>query len=158
MSRWLILVRHAHRDTRNKKRDNGLSKKGRKQSLALATFFDDQFAGHSVCFTSSPKLRCVETLQPLAKKLRIKIAISPELREKEPKEAATRFRLRIKKIIEHWPAENPQIWVVCGHGDGIPLALRELIGLPIELKKGGVAILEISGAKRELLWLLPTLI
>lgn len=63
-----ILIRHAHRDTADRAQDNGLSKKGREQAKRLRKYFEERFpeGEGDLVLVTSPKKRCVETIEPIA--------------------------------------------------------------------------------------------
>jgi 2,3-bisphosphoglycerate-dependent phosphoglycerate mutase len=74
----LFLVRHAHSDY-SADDMRGLSEQGRQASLRVA----DLLQGCDVAaIISSPYTRAVETVQPLADRLKMTIEIEPDLRER----------------------------------------------------------------------------
>lgn len=130
----LLLVRHAHRDKpMGSAFDNGLSKKGRRQAQKLARHYRDRLRG--AYFVSSPKIRCVETLQPLSKKIRI----DPFLDE------GPRMAERVNAFLKWWKTKGPSLVVVCSHGDWLPMALKKLTRATIEMEKGAAAEIHSSG-------------
>jgi 8-oxo-dGTP diphosphatase len=110
-----------------------LSPKGWKQSELLA----DRFVKLGVStLHSSPYLRCVQTLEPLAGRLQRSIEIEPRLSEEEPFEP-------VLGLI----AEVPDGAVLCSHGDVIPATIMALerrgteIRTPPDWRKASVWVL-----------------
>src|ERR1700722_14595820 len=99
MSKTLILIRHGHRDTARRELDNGLDDKGREQAKAIKRFFGERFQPEEykrgLWFVSSPKLRCVETLQPAAKLFERPVDVNPDLEEQGPREGAAGLNQRV---------------------------------------------------------------
>lgn len=160
MPRKLIIVRHAHRDKPKplgRLADNGLSKKGKAQAKAVLAHFLKVQETRQVKLISSPKVRCVETLAPLAKRLKTKIEIHPALDEQQPSQTEAAYQKSIKGFLEHWARGRQGVTVICSHGDWIPRALEIIVGGPIELKKGGWAEIEQEGHGLHLVWLLQRL-
>ncbi len=141
--RALLLVRHAHRDTSNRGLDNGLSLKGQKQANALARYFDKLGSRkRETLLLSSPKLRCRETIQGLEKAANTSVETLDLLDEQGPRETTGEFQRRVRSLCRWWARENIDLTVCCTHGDWIPAAMRILFGLEIELKKGGIILIE----------------
>lgn len=160
MVKTLILIRHAHRDTSERALDNGLSGKGREQAKAVRRFFMSRFQPedlkNGLWLVSSPKLRCVETVLPLAKALDRAVDSHPQLDEQGPKESFERMQERVQAFIHEWTRSPIPTAVVCSHGDWLPLALFHLLGLHLEPKKGSWMELEWSGGRANLKWYIPT--
>ncbi len=132
----LILVRHAHRDTdEGRERDNGLSQKGFRQTEKVLSYWLQQPLP-GAAFISSPKRRCVETLEPLAQELKQSLEIDPSLDEQRKHESDAAFRARVKHSLNALKDSSAPIVVVCSHSDWLTSALEELTGEPVELKKG----------------------
>jgi len=145
-SKKLIFVRHAHRDkTEGREKDNGLSRKGWKQAERVKRYFVSQIGKTKPRLLSSRKLRCMETLAPLADKLEASVDISPLLMEEEPGLAP--LKTRVKKFCDEWKNSKEPLVVACSHGDWLPIALEHLTGACIELKKGGWAEMEQDGER-----------
>jgi broad specificity phosphatase PhoE len=161
----LILVRHAHRDTSSREADNGLSEKGREQAKELVSVFKkrigkdslknsfkDALTGAKIVLLSSPKKRCIETLTPFSKKIEVNVTIDPSLDEQKPEETLGNFEKRITsflKFVQDLDQENKKKSkssdlhiFICSHGDWLPIALQKLVGVVIDMKKGGVAEVE----------------
>lgn len=92
--------------------DRPLSKIGRSQSHALAT----RLSTHEPStLLSSPYVRCVQTLGPLAELTGLDITIEPRICEYEPFEPVLELL-----------AEVPDRAVLCSHGDIIPTTIAAL--------------------------------
>lgn len=139
-ARQLIIIRHAHRDKPaplGRQADNGISKKGRVQARNVARLYKKLFGAQQAELLSSPKVRCVETLAPIAKKLKRKIAIDKALDEQLDGVSMEAYREMVGNFIKSWTKSKSPITIVCSHGDWIPIALDVLLGAGFELKKGG---------------------
>lgn len=143
--RYLILVRHAHRETSFIEPDNGLSEKGKLQVESLKVYFEKEWAEglDGFQFLSSPKQRCIETLKPLAATFNNSLRIEPLLDEHEPQETYADFLQRTEAFLKAFLADSNS-WVCCSHGDWIP-GFIDLIGeIPVQLKTSGVLVLKCS--------------
>ena len=160
MQKSLILIRHGHRDNSRRELDNGLDEKGREQAKAIRRFFTERFSKDEVAgglwLISSPKLRCVETLQPLAKALDRSVDIHPALDEQSGKEPAKAFASRIDGFLHEWKESRMPITVLCSHGDWLPLAAEKVLGWPQAFKKGAWLELEWEGSMGRLRWYIPS--
>lgn len=155
-SKSLIVVRHAHRSKYwGDDADNGLSPKGKKQAVRIRRMYKKRYQDASALLVSSPKKRCLETLEPLAKKLSREIRIDPLLDE------GPQLRTRVKRFLKWWRMEAPALTVACSHGDWIPELFKEVSGGGILLDKGGWAEIELDGDgeddRPELRWILQDL-
>lgn len=136
------LIRHAHAGNRSSWRgddiDRPLSERGRAQAAALVAMLGDEPIGQ---IHSSPSRRCVETVEPLAEHLQLKVRTASELFEGADPEPTLAF------ILRH-ASKNPAL---CSHGDLIPKIIRRLIAAGMHTKdaniaqKGSVWILETDG-------------
>lgn len=135
----VYLVRHGKAGDRTRWTEpdelRPLSKKGRRQAEALALYFRKLEVARVI---TSPHLRCVQTVRPLAIDREIPLELSETLAEGAPTEAAL-------ALVEE-TATAPT--VLCSHGDIIPavvLALTER-GMALEgsrdWKKGSTWILD----------------
>jgi 8-oxo-(d)GTP phosphatase len=134
------VVRHAKAGDRSEwsgdDRLRPLSKPGRRQALGLVRFFE----GRSVDrILSSPAVRCVETVRPLAEERSLDVEIHDEFDEGASLEGAL-------GLLDRLASEEA---VLCGHGDLIPAAIDHLedqggkiVGDRRNWKKGSVWILE----------------
>ncbi|MGE4132635.1 MAG: phosphoglycerate mutase family protein [Bdellovibrionales bacterium] len=160
MPKTLILVRHAHRDNTDRAVDNGLSEKGKTQAKAIRRFYLDRFSAQEnkagIWLVTSPKIRCQETLAPLAKVLEKAVDLHPWLDEQAGKESVKAFEQRIEDFLAEWRASKMERTILCSHGDWLPLAIQKLLGLSVGLKKGSWVELEWSGTQASVLWWIPT--
>lgn len=113
----LFLIRHALAGVRNNRDPNDdqrpLDAVGIEQAHAIA----DQWSGGPIeAIYSSPALRCVQTVEPLAASLGMQVEIEPGLFEG----AAT------SRSIELVRSFTGRSIVLCSHGDVIPDVLRNL--------------------------------
>lgn len=135
--RRLILVRHAHRDKKQGRDvDNGLSKKGWKQEARFRKHWKKRLKGRSVTFVSSPKLRCVETVAPLAAALDCDVGVMNLLDEQRNEESQLTFDGRIMKFIVWMKTQKVEYVVASSHGDWIPDCLALLGVGREEISKG----------------------
>ncbi len=146
MSRTLIFIRHAHRDTSDPSRDNGLSEKGREQVEELVrhfkSFCEREHPDAKIRFLCSPKKRCIQTLEPIAAALEMKWDIDPRLTEVSPMESEALVRERLDAFLQDWKEKSSEVTLVCSHGDVIPLCVQRLTGARIGIKKAGIAQIE----------------
>lgn len=159
MKKTLILIRHAHRDTSDRSRDNGLSEKGREQSRWLKRFFASRFENdeiNRVWLVSSPKKRCIETLAPIAFELKSQVDSHPDLDEQSHQETLEKFQQRIEHFLKDWIESPQELTVVCSHGDWLPIAVQDLLGCSLDFKKSGWLEIEWDGGA-QLKWFVPTL-
>ena len=134
----LYLVRHAKAGERSTWNgddvDRPLSKKGHKQSelvsIRLAKLEPRRLL-------SSPYVRCIQTLEPLAARLGTKVEIDERLTEYQPIEP-------VLELIS--TAKNAT--VMCSHGDIIPAVIEQLkrsgtqLRTPTDWRKASVWVLK----------------
>jgi 8-oxo-dGTP diphosphatase len=114
-----------------------LSEGGSRQAEHLAVLFDDQ---PFVQLVSSPFLRCVQTLEPLAEARGLSIDLRDELAEGQPWEY-------LEKVILQAEAEGPT--AVCVHGDVFRGLMSDLFERGIagrvdrSFRKGSTWVLEV---------------
>ena len=159
----LILIRHAHRDTDDRTRDNGLSDKGQAQVKKLTHFAmkrlkSSEFEGideknNRPLLFSSPKKRCQETMVMLAKELKLKVEVEPRVDEHHLLESHEGMIERIRAFLEHWEKKGPQVTIVCSHGDWIPMAIQLLTGVKVGIKKSGWIEIENAYGEMMLTWM-----
>jgi len=116
----LLLVRHAESESRSgwSAPDvlRPLSNRGRRQAAGLVHLLGDEVA--IARLVSSPSLRCIETLAPLAAILGLSLEISSALAEgAEPEDA-----VELSRTAAH---AGPAL-VLCSHGELIPKLLEVL--------------------------------
>ncbi len=121
----LYLVRHANAGSRSDwdgpDRDRPLSDKGRRQAQGLVHLLADRPVRRVL---SSPYLRCVQTVEPLAEKLGVPVEEVAALAE----DAAAADAVELLRALDGTTA------VVCTHGDLVPPILDTLAasdGLPL---------------------------
>lgn len=150
----VLLVRHAHaaarRDWDGDDRSRPLSEKGRRQALTLPKTLQS-YAPQRIL--SSPYLRCIETIEPLASHFGLSVEISEELAEGAGAAALALVRALADEKV-----------TVCTHGDVIPDVLVPLadedrldLGHHPKQAKGSVWILEhTNGRFSRAIYLAPT--
>lgn len=160
MAKTLILIRHGHRDTSRRELDNGLTEKGREQARSVRRFFTSRFGPddfkNGLWIVSSPKVRCVETLQPLAKAAERKVDVHPGLDEQGARETRAAFEERVHAFLHEWSRSPAELTVLSSHGDWLPVALYHLLGIVTEPKKGSWFELESVGERALLKWYVPS--
>jgi broad specificity phosphatase PhoE len=160
MSKRLIFVRHAHRDTTVRQLDNGLTDKGREQAKSIKRYFLSRFGEDevkdSLWLVSSPKIRCVETLLPLSRSTGRAVDIHPSLNEGEAGEGSRMMEARIQNFLTEWKQSKVEITVACSHGDWLPIAFHQLLGLHLEPKKGSWLEIEWELDRPELVSYIPS--
>lgn len=133
----LYLVRHAKAGERRSWEgddvERPLSKQGWKQAELLAKRLAKLGPG---LLCSSPYVRCVQTLEPLATRIGLAVEIEPRLGENEPFEPVLDLL-----------AVAPGGTVLCSHGDVIPATMQALarrgteIRSPADWRKASVWVL-----------------
>jgi phosphohistidine phosphatase SixA len=123
----VVLVRHARAGNRKywKRPDieRPLSKKGRHQAEGLV----DMLAKYPIRkFLSSPYVRCVQTVEPLAEKLKTQVEQELELTEGAPREEVVALLRESGGATDLW----------CTHGDIVALVLDAIVELDgVKIKK-----------------------
>lgn len=143
MTTPVYLVRHAKAASRSRWTEpdhlRPLSKPGRRQAEALVELFADQPFSRLV---SSPHVRCVQTLEPLAAARAMSVELADELAEGAVISGALELMLSVA-------ADGPAAFST--HGDVMMYAVEELLaaGIPLdgslEFKKGATWILDVRG-------------
>jgi 8-oxo-dGTP diphosphatase len=137
MSSQLYLVRHSKAGERRlwtgDDIDRPLSKKGWKQSELLA----ERLAklGPQAVW-SSPYVRCLQTLEPLAKRLDTTVTIDQRLCEDEP----------VGPVLEML-TDAPDGAVLCSHGDIIPATI-------LTLRRSGTKLITQPDWRKASVWVL----
>lgn len=132
----LIFIRHAHRDVFDRSSDNGLSEKGNRQSLLIKEQLSLKYSLNQCVIYSSPKLRCIQTLTPLADSLNKEIHIHKLLNEKQSFESEPEFKKRIQTFLDEWKKSNNALTLACSHGDWLPFAVFQLTSTYADFEKG----------------------
>ncbi len=124
MSSTIYLVRHAKAGERRRWNDDDmlrpLSKAGREQADAIAERLSRRKPSLLV---SSPYVRCVQTLEPLASHMGREVTIDQRLCEDEPFEPVLELL-----------SEVPSGAVLCSHGDIIPATIAALARRGMEIQ------------------------
>lgn len=131
--------------------DNGISKKGEHQANLLLKHFISNFKDQNPEIVSSPKLRCIETVEPIAKSLDCNIKINQLLDE------GGNHLEKTNKFLRWWLEEAPELVIACSHGDWIPVFIGQITGSEIELSKGGWAEFHLTKGKTSLYSLIQNL-
>lgn len=136
----IFLLRHAHAGKRSEWTTDDslrpLSDRGLDQSRALTGVVGDLVVGRIV---SSPFVRCMQTVQPLAEKFELTVEPSSAFAEGADIDHAYRLLLELDDVDG----------VACSHGDIIPHLLRRLVadGMdtdgPLIDQKGSAWIIEM---------------
>jgi phosphohistidine phosphatase SixA/8-oxo-dGTP pyrophosphatase MutT (NUDIX family) len=140
----VYVVRHAKAGDRERWKapddERPLTEEGRRQADHLV----ERFEGSEVeRIVSSPFLRCIQTVQPLARSRGLEVEIADELAEGADPERTIGFIRRLE----------PVPTVLCGHGGEIAAVLQafEAAGAKVEgsrgLAKGSVWVLEREGGR-----------
>jgi 8-oxo-dGTP diphosphatase len=140
----IYLTRHAHAGKRSlwegDDRLRPLSERGEAQANGLAARLGPDRPGHLM---SSPYLRCMQTLEPLAAQLGQEVLADERLAEGADIEAAFDLLLSLDKTNG----------VACSHGDLIPPLLRALCEIGMEVdgplidQKGSLWIIETAAGR-----------
>jgi phosphohistidine phosphatase SixA len=142
----LYVVRHGHAGSRSAWRgpddDRPLSRRGHKQATGIA----EHLSGVGVSrLVSSPSVRCVQTLEPLAGMLGLRVDADDRLLEAAGGDQALVLAAELSK--ERTAA------VICSHGDVIPDMLRILKAGTTRFKdpfiwpKGSIWVLTWDGVR-----------
>ena len=151
LEKVLILIRHAHRDKKGgRDSDNGLSSMGKKQAQNILKHFERNFAKQTPILLCSPKKRCMETVEPIARKLDCPMQISFILDE------GGNIEQKVKSFEKWWHEEGPELTVACSHGDWLPVCLKKLTGVRSDMAKGGWAEIRFNNGKPVLISLLES--
>ncbi len=156
LKKTLVIVRHAHRDTRHHLLDNGLTPKGREQAKKILKFYKTRFSLEKPWLLTSPKIRCVQTISPLALWLDISLVKDQRLLDLRESKSGHKKSVRVQHFLHWWEEKAPALTLVCSHGNWIEEVLLTLSGKPLALKKGGWAEFVVEGKTKSLTWFIPT--
>jgi len=135
MGSWQLYIRHAHRDTSVQDSDNGLSDKGRLQGRALVDWIKKRHPDRMpVRVVSSPKLRCLETAEFVAKWAGLQVEVDARLDEQNRGEKDRAFVSRIEDLYKAALLGAGTCWV--SHGDVLPMILQLAGYSSAEVRKG----------------------
>lgn len=123
----VYLVRHAKAGERRMWDDDDeirpLSNAGWRQAEALAVRLGRRIADRDVALISSPYLRCVQTLEPLAARTDLTVTVDERLAEAQSFEGALDLLATV-----------PDHSVLCSHGDVIPETVQALVRRGMEVQ------------------------
>jgi 8-oxo-(d)GTP phosphatase len=131
----ILLLRHASAGDsaawEGDDRARPLDKRGRKQAKALV---DQLGSFEPVVIVSSPYLRCLQTVEPLARSLGLTVDVRPELGEE-------RHEQETRALVESLAGLTA---VVCGHGglESVVLSDTEPAGGVPKWRKGATFVLD----------------
>jgi broad specificity phosphatase PhoE len=136
----IYFMRHAHRDTEDPGADNGLSEKGWEQCDDLVRYFRKHVPTLDQA-RSSPKMRCMQTTEFVAKQYKLTVSEDWALHESAG-DSDREFRDRILKLLEKLQSEKKNL-LLGTHGDVLDVVLR-WAGQKGEIKKGDLLIWDPS--------------
>lgn len=125
----ILLIRHADAKNREKwslpDQLRPLTAKGKRQAQAIA----DELGGNKIHqIRTSPALRCVQTVEPLAARAKIKLRLDEKLME------GSSFGLPDKS--------DHGLHIFCAHGDNIPALLDSLDIEHEDCQKGSIWLIK----------------
>lgn len=138
----LLIVRHAKAMdrkhwNREKDHDRRLTERGRRQAKAMVALLESY--GVTKLYSSS-STRCVDTVKPAAKKLKLELVKIAELSEEKAKKHPEQVGQVMAKIAQKSLAAN-RVVAVCGHRPVFPLMFDGLNLAPRTLKPGEVVVI-----------------
>ena len=140
----IVVLRHAHRNSTFQQEDNDLSERGQEQVSDLVEDYLEGLMPSGNQFLSSPKKRCIQTLQPLAEVAKKDLEVFRPLDEQTSAEGKSDFLQRIESLANNLK-QRPGVTYICTHGDVIPELLNHLCGFHIDISKGDYLIIENDG-------------
>lgn len=117
-----------------------MDEKGTRQAELIKEHFHQRFQSmdpKELDFQTSPKKRCVETLEGLAKSLKKEAFITPLLDERQSGEDSKAFTKRIRSFLESFKQQKAEIVMACSHGDYIPSFIKLTTDLSTDIGKAG---------------------
>jgi len=139
----VFLIRHAHAGNRSSWRgedvERPLSERGRDQARGLIDLLSDR---DITLITSSPAQRCIETVEPLAQALGLRVELDKRLAE------GSALRPALDVAMDAGAGH-----VLCAHGDLIPALMQRLVNqgmrasAPQRCQKGSVWEIELDGGR-----------
>jgi phosphohistidine phosphatase SixA len=126
----LLLLRHVHAGDRSSwsgpDHERPVSNRGRRQALALV----EQYAEHDVAAVlSSPYVRCVQSVEPLAAARELVVEEVDELAEGAPLDVVSRLLRRARRRVDGTDGAV----VLCTHGDVLQAVTTELANRGVHL-------------------------
>jgi 8-oxo-dGTP diphosphatase len=120
----VYLVRHAKAGERRMWEGDDIARPLSKQGWKQATALSERLASKaSPTLISSPYLRCVQTLEPLAALLGVAVILDDRLAEEKSFEP-------VLELLAEVPAQS----VLCSHGDVIPATIEALVRRGMEVQ------------------------
>lgn len=148
----LLVVRHASAGSRSRWAGpdhlRPLDRKGHRQAEGLAAAWTGAKAPRIHKLLSSPYLRCVQTVEPLAGKVGLSVEEEPALAEGHEHEAIGLARRLLSSGKGPGPRAAGRMVVLCTHGDIVPALLDQAAADGVELggdarwAKGSAWVLE----------------
>jgi broad specificity phosphatase PhoE len=133
----IVFIRHAHRDQNTSDSNNGISLVGKAQAANLVEQVGRGLLPHCDLLLSSPKRRCLETLEPLAKHFSTVVQIDMALDERGFSEPRDSFVKRIDDFLRTLVIQDAGATIyLCSHGDWLPEAVVILAGAAVEFSNG----------------------
>lgn len=143
----VLLVRHAHagsrRDWDGPDEARPLSRKGRRQAGRLATGLT---AWEPAYLAAADRVRCAQTVEPLATTLSLPLAVEPAISEES---TAADFATALERILA--AAQEHRAAVLCSQGGAIPALVSHLVRrhrietVPVLSSKGSCWALTFAG-------------
>ncbi len=143
----VFLLRHGHRHVIYERDDNGLSERGNQQVSELSQYLLPLCEHNSPLLVCSPKLRCLETVAPLAQLLNVEVRVSQFIDEQNGNESQFDFESRVKNYVSDICHALPDTLIICSHGDVLPLILHNLTRQTMLFRPAGLVRLAQSGSR-----------
>lgn len=96
------------------------------QVLLLTNALDSRLKGipcEELVLLSSPKRRCIQTLQAFAVRKSCELRIT-DLLDEARYESRKQFFRRVARFLAFFKKSAPKVTIICSHGDWIPAALE----------------------------------
>lgn len=138
MNQSLILLRHGQRQGF----DDALTEHGKRQVEERCHFLFQAF-GDQIDFMSSPKQRCLQSLETLSSLCKKPALIVEDLSERFDSEDSKAFEKRVKNSLEtRFLNSTSSITLICSHSDWLFVAAKFLLDLQIQFLEGSWAQLQ----------------
>lgn len=132
MNQSLILLRHAQRQGL----DDALTEHGKRQVEERGHFFFQVF-GDQMDLMSSPKQRCLQSLETLGSLCKKPLQINEDLSERLDFEDSKAFEKRVQNALESRLSKSS--WattIICSHSDWLFVGAKYLLDLQIQFLEG----------------------
>lgn len=140
----LIIIRHGEAEPKIENlpdKDRKLIKKGIKQMRRVANFID--IMGYKIDKVfSSPYIRAYQSAEVILEELDEDLKIET-IKELEPDQDVSAI---IEKLKETNSSQAEQVIMLVGHEPHLSTFIKSVTGGEVELKKGGVAVVEVDPA------------